>query len=525
MSDQQFNAAEALAASNMQIREYFDIARRRKMWVILISLSVIIATVMVARGLPNIYRAETVILVDPQKVPDSYVPSTVSSSITDRLSTIRQQVMSPSQLTRLIDELGLFPELRKKLTDQDLIARMQKATTIEVVDSGGQRLSAFRIAFSGSDPRQVAEVTNRLASMFTERNLKARQQQFNGTAEFLDNELQETKHQLEEKERQLQDLKARYIMDLPESKQYHLEAMNSLRDKLRNSQDLVSRDRQSKVYLQSMSGLSAPTVEVDGDSSASTSPYQAQLRKLETQLRDLQVRYGPNYPDVRKVQSEINKLKAKAAAEKPTMVIQEQPANSAQQHRLRNPVVEAELNKLDQEIESQTKIQADLENQIQYHVSKLQQVPIFEQQISGLMRDYDALRNHYSQLQDKKLSAQMASELETQEAGERFVILDPATPPDRPFGPNRALIIGGGIIMGLLCGIGVAVLVELSDQSVRHEQEAAKIFGKPVLAGVPQIITEQQRFRRRWQAASLIVGTSAVAAGIGLVISRVIASV
>jgi polysaccharide biosynthesis transport protein len=522
LNEQPTLSAHSDTGINTQIREYLDLARRRKLWIILLTLGISICITVVALRLPSIYRAETVIQVDPQKVPDSVVPTSVSGTVADRLSTIRQQVMSPTQLGLLIKEMNLYPGLRDKVSEQELVSRMQRSTFIDVADSGGQRLSTFHIAFSDTDRDQVARVANRLASLFIERNLEARQRHFTGTSQFLETELQETKHQLEEKERLLQDVKSRYIMDLPESKQYHLEAMNTLRDQLRTSQDQVNRDRQSKVYIQSMAGMSTQTIDLDQQANVSKSPYQAQLQKLENQLKDMQVRYGPNYPDVRKLQNDINQLKAKSESEK-TATDTLDPQVSTPTHQTHNPVVEAEVNKLDQDIEDQTKVQAELEKQIQYHVGKLQQVPVFEQQIAGLMRDYDTIRNHYNQLQAKKLDAAMAGEMETHEAGERFEVLDPAVSPDGPAGPRRGIMIIGGLFFGLMCGIGVAFLVEVSDESVRHEREAAQIFGKPVLAGIPKITSDKEHARALWRVASLTAGTAVAAVAFGLVISRFVA--
>ena len=521
MTDQPPLVASNEAAINTQIREYLDLIRRRKVWILLLTLGISLTVAVVAMRLPSIYRAETVILVNPQKVSESIVPQTVTGSVADRLSTIRQEVMSPTQLAVLVKELGLYPNLRGKVSDQELFAMMQKSTSIEVVDAGGQRLSTFRVAFTDTNRNQVAPVANRLASLFIERSQKAREGRFNETSQFLESELQDTKHQLEEKERLLQDVKSRYIMDLPESKQYHLEAMNTLRDQLRNSQEQVNRDRQSKVYLQSMAGLTPQTIDLDQQGASAKSPYQAQLQKLEMQMKDMQVRYGPNYPDVRKLRSEINRLKAKADSEKvdTEAPVAEAPA-PAVTHQARNPVVEAEVNKLDQDIADQTRIQADLEKQMQYHVGKLQQVPIFEQQIAGLMRDYESIKNHYNQLQTKKIDAAMAGELESHEAADRFEILDPAIPPAGPAGPKRGFMIVGGLLFGLMCGIGVAFVVEISDESVRHEREAAQIFGKQVLAGIPKITSVQERARSRWLLASLTAGTATAAVLIGLTISR-----
>jgi polysaccharide biosynthesis transport protein len=519
LNEQPTLAASGDIAPSTQIREYVDLIRRRKLWILLLTLGMFITITVVAMQLPNIYKAETVILVNPQKVSEGIVQQSVTGSVADRLSTIRQEMMSPTQLEVLIKELNLYPKLRGKVSDQELIARMQKSTSIEVLDAGGQRLSTFRIQFTDTDRNQVAPVANRLASLFIERNLNARQSRINGTSEFLETELQETKRQLEEKERLVQDVKSRHIADLPDSKGYHLEEMNRLRDQLRNSQDQINRDRQSKVYIQSMAGMSAQTIDLDQQGTASKSPYQAQMQKLDMQMKDLEVRYGPNYPDVRKLRNQINELKAKMEAEKPAGETAD-PQVSSTPHATQNPVLEAELHKLDQDIDDQVKVQAALQKEIQFHVDKLQQVPIFEQQVSGLMRDYDSIQTHYNQLQTKKLDAVMAGELETHQAAERFEVLDPAVPPLKPSGPRREMMIMGGLFFGLLCGVGVAFLVEVSDQSVRHEREAAQIFGKPVLAGIPKITSAKEHAFAMWRVLSLTAGTAVGAVLFGFVISR-----
>ena len=171
----------------LQLRDYVQIAQRRKWWIILTTISIAVASFVVIWRLPNIYRSETVILVDPQKVPDNYVASTVTTSIADRLSTLQQEVMSPTRLKRLIDNMGLYPELRGKVGDQEIVAQMQKSIVVEVVTQGGRTLSAFRVAFQGRNPVEAAQVANQLAAMFIGENLKAREQQSYGTAEFLEN--------------------------------------------------------------------------------------------------------------------------------------------------------------------------------------------------------------------------------------------------------------------------------------------------------------------------------------------------
>jgi polysaccharide biosynthesis transport protein len=302
-----------------------------------------------------------------------------------------------------------------------------------------------------------------------------------------------------------------------------MEALNNLRSQLEASQDRVRRAQQDKMMLQSMMSTNAPTVDLDGGAGASTtvSPMQSQIQKLESHLAELRVRYGPNFPDVRKAQADLDRLKKKEATEKvqaPPLALVETASPSTGK---RNPVIEAQIQKLNQDIDEQTKLQSPLQQQIDFHVSKLERVPIFEQQIASLMRDYDSLRSHYQNLLDKKLSAQMASELEARQKGERFTILDPAPIPYQPFGPNRVLISLAGLVVGLLGGIGLAVMAEMMDQSVRSEHEAAHLLGVPVLAGIPQTYTKVQIWSRKIRFTLAAITTVCFSSGLGVLISVV----
>jgi hypothetical protein len=137
------------------------------------------------------------------------------------------------------------------------------------------------------------------------------------------------------------------------------------------------------------------------------------------------------------------------------------------------------------------------------------------------MRDYDSLRTHYQSLLDKKLSAQMATELESRQKGERFLILDRASVPERPSGPNRVAICFGGLVLGLLGGVGLAIILEMMDQSVRSEHEANQLFGVPVVAGIPEMYTEAQTRSRSARFAVSAVGIAVLSGTLGALILAV----
>lgn len=503
---------------DLHMRDYVRIAKRRKWVIILTALGLCVASSVMANRLPNIYKSQTTILVDPQKVPDAYVPTTVTTSVAERLNTLTEQVTSPTLLRQLRDQMHLYPEAQGRAAEEGIVKKMQRSIAIETV-SGGHQINAFQIAYSDHDPITAARMANELAHALIRTNLQAREQEFTGTAEFLDNELQDTKKQLEQKESELAAIKSKYMMDLPESKQFHLEALSTLRQQLQNIQDRINRDQQEKILDQSMMGTTNPTVDMDtGD--GHSSPEDSQIQKLESSLSELRSRYGANYPDVRKAQAELDALKAKAARQAKNQPAQVEVPEGPAAGGVRNPVLESQIVKLDEDIKEQTKLEPAIQQQIDFHMSKLGQEPVFEQQIEGLMRDYNSLQAHYDRLLDKKLGAEMASDLEVHQRGENFVILDSAMPPLFPVAPNRPLIGFAGLIGGFLMGIALAMVMEITDESVRNEREAIDIFRAPVLTGVPFVQNPKQTRLSYARLALACVATVAAATVVGLVASH-----
>jgi len=146
---------------------------------------------------------------------------------------------------------------------------------------------------------------------------------------------------------------------------------------------------------------------------------------------------------------------------------------------------------------------------------------VFEQQIARLQQDYDSLKTQYSALLDKKQGAEMSYALEVHQKGERFVVLDAAQTPTAPAAPNRLLITIAGLFGGLMLGAALAAIAEMNDESVRTESEAVRIFGKPILGGIPRIISGNERVANMWRAAGLILGTVAGSIVLGLLVAFV----
>src|SRR5262245_43953280 len=179
-----------------------DVWRRRKWLAILVFPGALTVALSMAAFLPAIYKSTATILVERQQVPESYIQTTVTSGVDSRLQTITQQVLSRSRLEGLMSRFGLYTELRQRVPLEEVSERMRKDIMLEYKGRQGDGATvAFSLSYRGSNPQQVAQVTNALASFYIDENLKVREQQAGGTAEFLRIQLEGIKQRLENQER------------------------------------------------------------------------------------------------------------------------------------------------------------------------------------------------------------------------------------------------------------------------------------------------------------------------------------
>lgn len=508
---------------------YLRLIFHRK-WLVLGTFVLVTAiTVVVVNRMPDSFNSETLILVDPQKVPESYVRATVTGDVRNRLGTLSQQILSATRLQKIIDSLNLYPEERKKqVAREDIITRMRANISVGVVNDfgAGQDLQAFRIGFSGTEPRKVAQVANELASLFIDENLKAREQQATGTNEFLQNRLQDTRKTLEQHESKLRDYRLRHIGEMPEQQTADLQILGQLQSQLQAESEALARANQQKNYYQTMMGqTSAGVVDLDpAEPPRPQGPAQAEaksptraasaLTTLRARLAGLQARYHDQHPDVRKLKQQIVDEEARERAReaavasvevKEPMVAGKEPApvappvRATQSAALRssNPVLQSQLRAVEDEIVKHVQEQARINKRISSYQGKLEAIPVREQEISSLVRDYEISKLHYQQLLDKQLSAETATQLEIRQKGEKFSVLDPAQPAERPSKPNRRLINLAGAMGGLALGLFLALVTEFLGLSITDPEQLVEIAGVPMLEVIPVIVTNIDRKLRR----------------------------
>ena len=438
-------ARHRTVAKEISPEHYLRLLVYRKWLVLGVFLVVSAGTIVFSHFLPNVYSSETLILVDPQKVPDVYVKSTVTGDVRNRLNTLSQQILSATRLQKIIETLNLYPEDRKKMAREDVTNEMRADISVQVVSNFGasQDLQAFKIAYSGKDARLVAQVTNELANLFIDENLKAREQQATGTTEFLGNQLQETRKDLEQQEAKLKDYKLKHLGEMPEQQSADLQILGQLQSQLQLEGDALSRAENQKAILQSLLSQSAPVVDLDdgqpklpkvvdanggakGPDGSRQAPVNAALSNDKARLAVLlgPVHAGPS-PDVRKLQKQIAqeeaaeaaRVAADAAAQPPAVAVDAQPlppptqvAKVPQPVNHVNPVIQSRLTTLDAEIAKHKDELQRLSKSVSSYQAKLSAIPVREQEITQLVRDYEISKAQYSQLLGEEISAETSTQ-------------------------------------------------------------------------------------------------------------------
>jgi len=462
--------------------DYLEIALRNR-WVIIIPMIIgLLGAAGIAYFLPKSYQSSTLIFVDPQKVPEDYVKTTVTGSIEDRLSTIRQQLLSRTLLQRIIDEFHLYQNKVGKSSNEEMIDYMRQQITIDTVR--GRNVDAFTISFIGSDPTTTMNVTNRLASLFIEENLKIREQLVEGTTDFLKTELKQLREKLQTQEQSISNYKQRYMGSLPSQLDANLRTLDRLQLKLQSLNTSLREAEERKMLLTQlqMENSDAPAPTTTGP--VFIDPRVEQLRTLKRRLGDLQAEYTDSYPDIVITKDKIAQLEADLQANSA-------PANSnASQGSTtphRQPVRSANnAVSVDQEMQQLQSDKQDVVAQIKEYEQRVEETPKREEELTNLMRDYDNTKNSYDALSSKAENATISENLEKRQKGEQFRILDPANLPEKPFKPNIPAVLAVGLMLGAGLGTGLVLIREGLDTSIKKASELEETFGLPVLGVIPQ---------------------------------------
>jgi len=460
-----------------QAKLVIDVAWRRRWWIVIPAVVGLAASIFVAKSLPKVYRASTTILVMRQSIPEDIVHTTVTTRVEERIRSLKIQVKSRRYLETVVRELNLAPP---PASDADVERTCAKLSSRVDLDWDKQGLSWFNITVDDGSAKTAADVANRLADLFIEQNSELRAAQARGTVETVEGWLEKKKKELNQRDAELARYKAQNLYELPDQQAATLELLNSSQARIQQlTSDIQLRSERLSTARAEDKARRAMTGTLDVPA-ASDDPDTRAYAQLQRELQDLLTNYTEENPLVKRKHDQI----AQFVANHPALTPQAPAAGREPAPRPGSPEIAL--------LESQIRgLEADRERE-QRNVDilrhRIENMPLRQQELAALTRDYDTLQKDYDANLSQKDKAQRAEEIEAAKKGEQFQIQDRARPPVAPSSPNIPQIVLLGLVGGLGLGVGLAALLEFVDNTVRSEEEFSHRYPDlPILGSIPNL--------------------------------------
>ena len=480
----------------LSLSDYLSILKRRWMQMLVIFILVLLAAIITAIFLPAVYQSTGTILIESQQIPDDLVKATVTSYADERIEVIKQRVMTRDNLYRIIKKYNLYPDEIESDTTSAIIDNMRTSISVILLnadvqnDRGVSATIAFKVGFEYQGAELAHKVANEIVTLFLDENVKARTLRATETTEFLSQEVETLKKELENVENKVATFKESNSDSLPEHLNMH---MNTLQ---RAESDIKELDRDYKSTQEELRYLDVELAS--SKASINTIPdtevYNpiTELEKAKMELERSMVLYKETHPTVRALKRKIETLEKTAAAP-----IEKKPAKVNLVSELVIAKVQAQIEAAKVRMRSIEQQKKTIESKIGSLQNQVVKSPQIERGLFTLMRDYDNAKLKYEEVKSKQINAKIAENLEQDQKAERFTMLEPPVFPDKPIKPNRKKIIALGIFAGLASAFAFAALFENIDKRVRGAEAITSILKMRPLVIIPYISTQLELKRRR----------------------------
>lgn len=471
--------------------DYWSIIRRRAPYLIGTFVGVLTVAIVVAFAIPPTYRSTGTIMVESQQVSENIVPSAIRNQLDERINVIKQRVMTRDNLLKIAKKYDLFKGDSRSLATSELIDKLRDRIVIESINSGdaintnrqGQPTVSFTLAFEDQNPDVALQITNDLITLFLNWNIKLRTEGAMDTTAFLTQESETLKKEVERLEAQIGAYKQENRNALPEQLTLRMTMMARAENDLRE----VERDyRSTKEELRSLevelaAAKHGTNLETTGQS----------LPTLKAELARLSGIYKDTHPDIKRLKRNIEALeKSPNSSEADTT-----PSHVSNLAAYR---IQARIDSDNARLSSLAQQRAMLQGKITENEHAMIMTPKVEQGLEVLIRDRDSAQKKYEELHSKKMNAQIAQNLESENKSERFSVLEPPVLPEKPFKPNRVKIFVLGFFLAVVSSGGAIMLLESIDKRIRGVEAFAHVLGYRPLVSIPYFRNQDEilRFKR-----------------------------
>jgi len=500
-----------------------EIVRRRKLMAAATFATVLAGAVSFALYLPDLYQATALVLVE-RTISESIVRTPVSGELESRLYVIKQEILSRDRLTELIDRFALYPELRQHAPMADVLTQARNDIIVQPAGpeqvSGRTKTVSFTLRYTSDNRDTVAEVTNAVAAFYVQQNDRMRSDEAIRTTQFLRTQLADAKHQLDRHETAMRDYTTRYTGELPQQVGFNLATLERLNTQLRligERQIRIIEQRETLYDGLRDSGVIARTTS--GDTEVSPESLD-RLRKIDEQKQKVSqadTQFTDRHPDVVRLREQLAAMEREhAEAERAERRARDDADAATRAAAIADPAAPTPqlrrrtMESLDADLATLREEEASVRETIASFERRLESSPQRQQEYQTITRDYNAAKDLYDSLLRRYDEAQLTESMETDRAGERFRVLEPALPPEGPAAPNRMRLLLMGFLLACV-GAAAAVLVrEQFDTALHTVDDIRRFTVVPVLVSIPPIGPVPMR-RRLTVALTTVSALAAIA--------------
>ena len=477
---------------HFSLGDIMGILWRRRYWVLVPFVIGTLAAATASFVMQPVYQSQSTMLIETPLIPSSLVASPFSTYADERIAKIRQQILSRANLLQLINKDELYRRERDSEAIEAILSRMRSAINVELVSAsagnsqnrGANTTIAFTLSYRYADPDDAYRVATDLTQMFIREDKRLRTEQAAGAAGFLKNRADELRDRLIEVENKRRTLQARFGGAMPEQAVLSAQTSTALRAEL-------SRIDSEIQSIMQQNGLLAVRTQ---EASTTTEPAaRAEVRRARQALDRLKATLSDSHPDVIAAREALETAKAAASEESTTRSGVSAVTAEIEVGRSRIAALNQRRNQLVGAISSTDRMVA--------------QSPQAAYELNNLERDHENLKQQYAEIRAKQLEAQVAANLQTEDKGERFLVVDPPEIPLKPISPNRLKLMLTGTLGGIGVGLAMILLWELLAARIHGAGTIARLTGEEPLGAIPvmkhgplpSLLTPIDRFML-WQA-------------------------
>ena len=527
--------------------ELFGSIRRQKWLIILPMITLTAAIGYVVYRLPSIYESSSLLTVKPPTISSNLISSLSREDLSQRLTTINQEVLSRSSLEPMIQKYDLYRVERDSGMPTELIVeKLYKNIRVDLAETGSEKVAAFKIIYRDRDAQAARNVTAELASKYVNAQVQNSVEIAESTNELFEKQLNEKKAALDDLEKQRLEIMMQNVSTLPESEQGLVAQLEGLRqrddtitkekqslynEKGRLSDGIASNNRQMRL-IEDFGERETQDTARQASQIEDTPAYAQLIQKradLNGQLDNLLKVYKEKHPAVIAKKSEIERLNDEVEAlrkntDKRVQVATQSSSRKAELQKknleLENQRLQAQIGQVEQQLATKDVERQQNGTQIAQLEARINAIPSVKVALESVTAQFQSAKQTYDEILKKKNDAETVVGVETNSQGETIRVQDPAQVSQTPVAPRRFMLTLVGTAIGFTIGLFLAAFFEVPRLfRIQNIEDAKHYTGLPVLASVPPLLSVSEKtWNRRLHCLKLGVGVVAAVAVIPLII-------